>query len=322
MRMWRDRGCSRVLRKATGISALLIASVATAAAQAPQHCKLDVLLTNDDGWNAPGIKAVDKALRKSGHRVTRIAPLTQQSGRGGALNTSIGSEVTVEQRAPGVWSVEGTPTDAVRAALDVILADEPPDLVISGSNFGPNLGRWTVHSSGTLGAALAAHYAGFPAIAVSTGVVLSERDADPPFASTVEGLHASARITVGLLDVLTAQYGCDRPMPEGVMLSVNVPVPVSGIRGVRYAPLSEGELLRVSFHRAAADGPVRVALEDTDWTRVRAGDDVDLFRRGFVTITPISGDLTLQALPASLSLPGEWSGLLLDLASPTQKHGG
>ena len=108
-------------------------------------CALDILLTNDDGWDAPGIGSVRQALVDAGHRVTLVAPLEQQSGRGGAMNTNFGEEVAVVEEAPGIWSVDGTPTDSVRAALDVILHDDWPDLVVSGSNFGPNLGQEGVH---------------------------------------------------------------------------------------------------------------------------------------------------------------------------------
>ncbi|MEQ9397525.1 5'/3'-nucleotidase SurE, partial [Haliea sp.] len=128
---------------------------------------LNILLTNDDGWQAPGIQSVYKTLTEAGHTVTLVAPVSDQSGRGGAMNTDVGGYVAVNRVGDGMWSVDGTPTDSVRAGLQVILRDAPPDIVISGSNFGQNLGRAGAHQSGTVNAALQSAFLGYPAIAIS-----------------------------------------------------------------------------------------------------------------------------------------------------------
>ena len=275
-----------------------------------ERCSLDIMLTNDDGWNAPGIQAVRGALLKAGHKVTLIGPLEQQSGRGGAMNTHFGVEVGVVEQSPGVWSVDGTPTDAVRAGLDVILHDDWPDLVVSGSNFGPNLGQEGVHTSGTLGATLAAHYDGLPAIAVSTGIDVAESDTTPPFRSTFEGFKVSAAIVVNTIDSMTARYGCDDVMPGDLALNINVPVPVESIKGIRYAPLSKLNAFRLQWERSEEDGKVRIGYRPTDPSLGSPGDDVALFSAGYVTVTPIDGDVTIEAFPASIGLPERLTGLL------------
>ncbi|MDX1650699.1 MAG: 5'/3'-nucleotidase SurE, partial [Myxococcota bacterium] len=144
--------------------ALLVLLAPSAAAGA-----LRILVTNDDGVGSPGIRALRTALADAGHHVVVVAPRTNQSGKGASLRTDVGGAAALQQPEPGVWSVDGTPADAVRAALDAVLADAAPDLVVSGLNFGPNLGRPGAVGSGTVGAALTAVHRGVPALATSVG---------------------------------------------------------------------------------------------------------------------------------------------------------
>jgi 5'/3'-nucleotidase SurE len=118
-------------------------------AYAAEREPLRILLTNDDGYDAPGIRAMHERLVAAGHDVTLVAPLNDQSGSGIRVTTQ--GKLYYEDHAPAVWSVDGTPADAVLVGLQHILADDPPDLVVSGANFGPNLGY--AGSSGTVGAA-------------------------------------------------------------------------------------------------------------------------------------------------------------------------
>jgi 5'/3'-nucleotidase SurE len=292
---------------------LLLAGCATAQSnttEAVGRCSLDIMLTNDDGWNAPGIQTVRGALLDAGHNVTLVGPLEQQSGRGGAINTHVGTEVAVIEQAPGVWSVDGTPTDAVRAGLGTILHDNWPDLVVSGSNFGPNLGQEGVHNSGTLGATLAAVYDGLPAIAVSTGIDIEERETSPPFKSTFEGFEVSADIVVRLIDAMTERYGCDDIMPDNLAFNINVPVHTESISGIRYAPLSKLNLFRMHWSWSETDGRALLDYRETDLSLGDPGDDVNLFARGYVTVTPINGDVTIEAFPSSIGLPSHLTGLL------------
>ena len=136
---------------------------------------LDILVSNDDGYDAPGIDAVVEALRAlPDTNVTVVAPAENQSGTGG--NTTDGElTVTDEQTLSGypVVAVQGFPADAVNYGLDEVL-DETPDLVVTGINAGQNIGPLT-DVSGTVGAAEAAAARGIPALASSQGL-----DADPP----------------------------------------------------------------------------------------------------------------------------------------------
>jgi len=295
------------------VAVALLTGCATARSdvtESVERCSLDIMLTNDDGWNAPGIQAVRGALLTAGHRVTLVGPLEQQSGRGGAINTHVGSEVDVVEQAPGVWSVDGTPTDAVRAGLGAILRDNWPDLVVSGSNFGPNLGQEGVHNSGTLGATLAAIYDGLPAIAVSTGIDIEESETSPPFKSTFAGFETSAAIVVNVIDSMTARYGCDDVMPDNLALNINVPVHTESIAGIRYAPLSKLNLFRMHWSWSETDGKALIGYRETDLSLGEPGDDINLFALGYVTVTPINGDVTIEALPSSVGLPSRPTNLL------------
>ncbi len=166
---------------------------------------IEILLTNDDGWDAPGISAAKGALEAAGHTVTVVAPLNNQSGVGGGLNTGVGSFVNVIEEAASVWSVDSTPADSVRAGLGAVLASNPPDLVISGANFGQNISRQGVNASGTVGAALQAMQSGVPAIAISVGLDLSESSIEPiPFPSTFSAFGPSAAFLARLVATLEA----------------------------------------------------------------------------------------------------------------------
>ena len=119
---------------------------------------LSILLTNDDGYDAPGISAMWRSLVDAGYLVTIVAPASQQSGS--SVRTTSGP-ITLEKSGERIWAVGGSPADAVLVGLEYLLRDEPPDLVVSGSNFGQNIGQ-SVNMSGTVGAAIKAMQRGFP----------------------------------------------------------------------------------------------------------------------------------------------------------------
>ncbi len=120
---------------------------------------LHVLLTNDDGIDAPGLAALHDRLAEQWD-VTVVAPIDDRSGSGLTMNT----EIRVERHERG-YALDGTPADCVEVALGGL--DVHPDLVVSGCNPGPNIGAHTLGRSGTVGAAIEAGFGGTPAMAVS-----------------------------------------------------------------------------------------------------------------------------------------------------------
>lgn len=139
---------------------------------ATQGTGLRILLTDDDGWDAGGIIAMRRALRDAGHDVTLVAPEENRSGYGASSDGA----TELDEKEPGVFAVDGTSVDAVRAGLaSMQSAGGPPDLVVSGTNLGQNSGTG-ITRSGTVGAAVTAARAGVPAIASSTHGATSEED--------------------------------------------------------------------------------------------------------------------------------------------------
>ena len=132
---------------------------------------LHILLTNDDGHEAPGIQALQRVLKQAGHRVSMVAPSSEQSATG--MSVTSRRNLPIDQLEAGSWHLDGQPADTVLVALRHLLEDNPPDLVLSGINFGPNVGT-AVYMSGTIGAAIMASLYGVPSIAISAGMRFDE----------------------------------------------------------------------------------------------------------------------------------------------------
>ena len=180
---------------------------------------LSLLLTNDDGYQAPGLKALREELAKQ-HKLTVIAPDRERSGSSAAL--TLGSPLKINKHEEGVYSVAGTPADCAHLAFRHFMNDLP-DLVVSGINRGPNLGDDTLFS-GTVGAANVASLEGLPAIAVSMG------DFGEPMN------YATAAVVVAkLIQKLDLQCRSLR----GKVLNINVPnVAYDDLKGVRQTRLA------------------------------------------------------------------------------------
>jgi 5'/3'-nucleotidase SurE len=210
---------------------------------------LNILLTNDDGFDAPGITILRGALLAAGHQVTVVAPAENQSGKGGSINTEaldftpgVGLMQLINHGG-GVFSLAGTPADSVKAGLDIVMKDDPPDLVVSGCNFGQNIGKPGSNTSGTEGAALRAAYSGVPAIACSVGILFSEARDD--FPSTVAAFGPAADFIRRAIDALVEKNGTQVLPNKTVALNINFPVPYGNILGVETTELANGSDLEL-----------------------------------------------------------------------------
>jgi 5'-nucleotidase len=170
----------------------------------------NILLTNDDGIHAPGLRALIPALQEIG-TVTVVAPSAERSAS--AQSLTLRQPIYCDQIAEREYAIEGTPADAVILAFHTLLPAKP-DLVVSGINRGGNMGE-NIYYSGTVGAAMEGAINGVPAIAAS----LACRPKACDFGAAAE--------FVRVLAPLVLQEG----LPKGVMLNVNVPQPWKG--GVR-----------------------------------------------------------------------------------------
>jgi len=256
---------------------MLLSSISVPAEEPTYH----VLLTNDDGISSPGLAAVAEVLAADpSYRVTVVAPAEQQSGKGTALTLRDDIEVRPSTAIAGwpAWSVMATPATTVQIALTVVLAEDPPDLVVSGINRGENIGR-SAWYSGTVGAAREAAFAGVGSIAFSLELDWDDQRPDFP---------GAARWVVPLADAVRA-HG----LPEGVCLNVNIPHDIPSIRGFRLARMGLAPPETFGFDVVRESGRVK-------WYRGRwrppvedgVGTDIQLLEVGWIPIVPLGLDQT------------------------------
>jgi 5'-nucleotidase len=234
-----------------------------------------ILVSNDDGYRAPGLAALAQAMAQLGE-VTVVAPERNRSGASNSL--TLNHPLRVQVGDNGYYYVDGTPTDCVHLAITGLLEQEP-DLVVSGINAGANLGDDVLYS-GTVAAAMEGRFLGLPAIAVS--LVGQE----PQHYAT------AAEVAKRLVTRLRSQ-----PLPADTILSVNVP-------DVRWEELAGFEATRLG-HRHKAEPVIKsqdprgraiywvggAGLEED------AGPGTDFYAvsHGRVSVTPLQVDLTRYA---------------------------
>jgi 5'-nucleotidase len=252
---------------------------------------LHVLLTNDDGFDAPGITAMHEALVSAGYKVSVAAPRQQQSGS--SMKVTLGA-MDVEQTSENFWVIEGTPADSVSFALLELLPNNRPDIVISGINFGQNLGTNT-NLSGTVGAAIMATHFSVPAIAISVGLDLAERDAKPiRFPSTMAAFAPAAEFTAKMLrQIELSRDPSASLLPASTVLNINYPaIPTGTIKGVRMAQVAQVGGFVPNYVAGDVPGKYTATLahgapEDGSSTN----PDTALFSDGYITISVLDGDL-------------------------------
>ena len=231
-----------------------------------------ILVSNDDGYFAPGITLLAEALRKLGE-VTVVAP---ERDRSGASNSLTLDRPRVVRRAPnGYFSVNGTPTDCVHIAVTGLL-DALPDMIVSGVNLGANMGDDTIYS-GTVAAAAEGYQLGIPSMAVS----LTDK----------AGKHFESAVGVALELVERFRRA---PLQEPVLLNVNVP-------DVAAAELKGMEVTRLG-RRHKAEPVVKLQTprgETAYWIGPAGGaadcgpgTDFHAVGAGRVSVTPLRMDLT------------------------------
>lgn len=248
-----------------------------------------LMLTNDDGIFAPGLAALERALRRIGD-VCVVAPSTEQSGVGHAitfLTPLTAKEVFDGDRSRG-WAVDGSPADAVKLGISEF-CPRRPDLVVSGINAGLNAGINVLYS-GTVAAAVEGAFFGITSIAVSL-----EYDEHADF-------DRAAEIAIDVIRELLS-----REPPAGSLFNVNIPTrALSGRPALRVVPMSTsryGEAFerRVDprgrpYYWATNEPPPPPSPSESDVTALAAGD---------VTLTPLHFDLTRRPSLEALG-SGTW----------------
>ena len=273
---------------------------------------LEILLTNDDGIDAVGIRALADALSRE-HDVTVVAPKQNQSGVGGARSWWE-TTVTYSETDAG-YAVEGMPADCV--AVAAVALDLDPDVVVSGCNHGPNIGAHILGQSGTVGAAMEAAFLGTPAIAVS----LYDRG-NLPVPPTLErdDFDLAAEATLDLLDRVEGGEG-DEPvtLPFGAdVLNVNAPAaddeaaddptyrltePARGFDVIEFRP---GEEHPGEGGFGERRGEMGMELRDRFWREFLRGDVAD--DPGSDRLAAVDGEVSVSPLSSSRSLAGDRAG--------------
>jgi 5'-nucleotidase len=245
----------------------------------------NILITNDDGIHAPGLRALVAALQEIG-TVTVVAPSHERSAA--AQSLTLRQPIYCDQIAEREYSIEGTPADAMIVALHTLLK-EKPDLVVSGINPGANAGE-NVFYSGTVGAAMEAAINHVPAVAVS----VAYRGKDFDFA-------AAANFTTKLAPLVMKEG-----LPKGVLLNVNVPQPWTGaVQFTRQSSKITRNLLRPGTDPR---GRQYFWLHEQQFTEpMEQGTDHAAIRDGAISITPLMLDHTDAA---SLNHLSHWAKTL------------
>ncbi|MFN3234057.1 MAG: 5'/3'-nucleotidase SurE [Gammaproteobacteria bacterium] len=233
---------------------------------------MKILLSNDDGYLAPGIRALLKVLNEVAE-VIMVAPDRNRSGVSNSL--TLDRPLRVTTHSDGGHSVNGTPTDCVHLAITGLL-DEMPDIVISGINEGSNLSDDVLYS-GTVAAATEGRFLGLPAIAVS-----------------LSGHHAQHYDTAAQITKQIVERLQKHPLPIDTILNVNVPdLPMSEIKGIQVTRLgtrhSAQEMIESEDPRKNKVFWVGLPGNAQD-----AGPGTDFYavERGYISITPLQLDLT------------------------------
>ncbi len=243
---------------------------------------MKILLTNDDGLYSPGLRACYEILNEFGE-VFAVTPAVQKSGVGRSISILEPirvSEVSIDGMR--IFAVDGTPTDAVIIGIHEIIG-KIPDLVVSGINLGENLSTEAVTTSGTVGAALEASTQGSKAIAIS----LEMRDVFKfeTFFAPVDFSNAKKVLREVVSKIV------ERGLPEGVdLLNINVPENWNG--RYKFTRLAR-RLYRTRIDtRFDPRGRKYYWIDGIEEKNADEGTDLHAIRNGFVSITPISLDMT------------------------------
>ncbi len=237
-----------------------------------------ILLTNDDGIEALGLRTLRPVLEQLGELVT-VAPSEEKSATSHSL--TIHDPIRILPRGENAYAVTGTPVDCVILAFRKIL-DRLPDLVVSGINHGPNLGDDVMYS-GTVAGAREAALCGVPAVAVSS---LSRRPG---------ALEVCADIVKLLFDEFQPQR-----LPEGTFLNVNIPsTPYRGFRVTRQG--SKRVASEIHEKEDPRGRPYYWIAEDRSEWVVEAETDYEAIGEGLVSVTPLQRDQTDYRVLSELS---------------------
>ncbi|MGL6464514.1 5'/3'-nucleotidase SurE [Aeromonas hydrophila] len=244
-----------------------------------------ILVSNDDGVHAEGIRALSEALAACGEVIV-VAPDRNRSGASHSLTLEVPLRVT-RIAETGYHAVKGTPTDCVHLAVNELVRPEP-DMVVAGINHGANLGDDVIYS-GTVAAATEGRHLGFPSLAISLV-------GKTHFATAA---HYAAQLVRGMMV---------HPLPADQILNVNVPdLPLDQIKGIRVTRLGNRHRAESVICSEDPRGqPIYWIGSPGSQQDAGEGTDFAAIEQGYVSITPLTIDMTAYSSLAGL---GAWLDL-------------
>lgn len=242
-----------------------------------------ILISNDDGIHAPGLKVLEEIALNLSSDVWVVAPAIEQSGAGHSL--TLRNPLRIRQLDPKRFSVEGTPTDCIMLALNNLMKDKKPDLILSGVNNGSNMGE-DVTYSGTVAAAMEGTLLGVRAIALSQTV---SRGIPPITDPSLPRWEVAQKFAPSILKKLMGFT-----WPEDVLININFPdCPVEEVQGaavVRQGRRKVGEELVERFDpRGHPYYWIGAMVHETP---SEEGTDLGAIHKKFISVTPLHLDLT------------------------------
>ncbi|APO86429.1 MULTISPECIES: 5'/3'-nucleotidase SurE [unclassified Marivivens] len=254
-----------------------------------------ILITNDDGINAPGLKvlhAIAQEVAGPDGEVWTVAPAFEQSGVGHCISYT--HPTMIAQLGERRFAAEGSPADCVLAGLYDVMSDKKPDLVLSGVNRGNNAGE-NVMYSGTIGATIEASLQGVPAIAMSQFFGPANADLDQPFEAAAQ--HGADVVRRLLKNGLWGD--------EDYRLFYNVnfpPVAAADVQGMKVGAqgFRRGTAFTVEPHQSPSGRKFLWVKGGDQRVRTLPDTDVALNLDGYISVTPMRADLTDHATLAQL----------------------
>ena len=231
-----------------------------------------ILVTNDDGIFSEGLKLLAEALAELGEVVV-VAPDREQSASSHSL--TLNRPLRIQKVRDHWFAIDGTPTDCVNLAVQGLLKEEPPDLVVSGINFGLNMGD-DVTYSGTVSATFEASLHGLPGLAFS-------QEIEEGFS-----FETAAGVARDLVSALTD--GGNQNLPGDLLLNVNLPA--GPPKGLRWSRLGKRHYQQTVVEKTDPKGRKYYWIAGTPQWEREEGTDHDALVSGFVTVTPLHLDLT------------------------------
>lgn len=237
---------------------------------------MNILITNDDGYDAPGILILVEELKKNGHQITIAAPQNQQSAKSHSI--SLHKPMKIIEKAERYFAISGTPADCMILASQLII-DDSIDLVISGINAGQNMGEDVLYS-GTVAAAIEAMFLGYRSIAIS---LTSYKD---------QKFITAAKYLCKMLD-----DGIYEEIAKNEVLNINVPnLDYDQIKGTKVTCIGHRIYYNFVREEQTEDGETVYFIggDEPHWSE-NENSDANAVKNGYISITPIAPDFTKKA---------------------------